>query len=69
MPIHVLASMITENIEPSEQRKRLIFGIMAFAAACGWATTGRASSLVGGIVLFALFWFGVLGIYQAKEKT
>ncbi|HEX9663282.1 MAG TPA: hypothetical protein VGB27_13415 [Candidatus Binatia bacterium] len=69
MPIQLLASMITGNIGPLEQRKRLIFGIMAFAAACGWAITGRASSLVGGIVLFALFWFGALGIYQAKEKT
>jgi len=42
---------------------------MAIAAACGWAITGRASSRMGGIILFALFWFGALGIYQAKEKT
>jgi hypothetical protein len=61
--------MITGNIRPSEQRKRLIFGVMAIAAACGWAITGRASSRMGGIILFALFWFGALGIYQAKEKT
>jgi hypothetical protein len=68
IPIHVLASMITGNIGPLEQRKRRIFGVMAFAAACGWAITGRASSLVGGIVRFALLWFGALGIYQLRKK-
>jgi hypothetical protein len=69
MAVYVPASMIAGNIGPSEQRKRLIFGILAFGAACGWAIAGRASSFAGAIVLFALFWFGVLGIYQAREKT
>jgi hypothetical protein len=61
--------MVAGNIGPSEQRKRLIFGALAIAAACGWAITGRARSLVGAMILFALFWFGVLGLYQAKKKT
>jgi hypothetical protein len=52
-----------------EQRKRLIFGILALSAGAVWAVTGRASSLSGTLVLFALFWFGVLGLIQAKEKT
>ncbi len=57
------------NIGVSEQRKRLIFGIFAVAAAIAWVLTGRASSFSGAVVLFALFWFGALGILQAKEKT
>jgi hypothetical protein len=57
------------NIGRSEQRKRLLFGILASAAAAVWVLTGRASSLSGAIVLFVLFWFGALGILQAKEKT
>jgi len=61
--------MIAGNIGPSEQRKRLIFGALALAAGCGWVITGRAKSIAGALVLFALFWFGVLGLFQAKEKT
>jgi hypothetical protein len=61
--------MTVGNIGPLEQRKRLIFGALAMAAACGWAVTGRARSVAGALILFALFWFGVLGLYQAKEKT
>jgi hypothetical protein len=57
------------NIGASEQRKRLLFGILAVVAAIAWAMTGRASSLTGAVVLFLLFWFGALGILQAKEKT
>jgi hypothetical protein len=57
------------NIGASEQRKRLFFGILAMAAAMASAITGRASSLSGILVLFILFWFGALGVLQAKEKT
>jgi hypothetical protein len=57
------------NIGASEQRKRLLFGVFALAAAMAWVFTGRASSFSGAIVLFALFWFGALGFLQAKEKT
>jgi hypothetical protein len=57
------------NIGVSEQRKRLFFGILAMAAAMAWAVTGRASSLSGILVLFILFWFGALGVLQAKAKT
>jgi hypothetical protein len=61
--------MIAGNIGPSEQRKRMIFGVLALAAGCGWVITGRAKSLAGAMILFALFWLGVLGLFQAKEKT
>jgi hypothetical protein len=57
------------NIGVSEQRKRLIFGIFALAGSIAWVLTGRASSFSGAMILFALFWFGALGIIQAKEKT
>lgn len=57
------------NIERAEQRKRLFFGIFALSAAIAWAMAGRANSLSGALVLFVLFWFGALGILQAKEKT
>jgi hypothetical protein len=62
-------SMAAGNIGPIEQRKRLLFGVVAMSAACGWALMGRARSVTGAIVLFALFWFGVLGFQQAREKT
>jgi hypothetical protein len=61
--------MTAGNIGSTEQRKRLLFGILAIAAGCGWAITGRAKSVTGALVLFALFWFGVLGFQQAREKT
>jgi hypothetical protein len=63
------SSMIAGNIGPAEQRKRLIFGVLTLAAGCGWVVTGRARSVAGALILFALFWFGVLGLFQAKEKT
>lgn len=61
--------MQSGNIAPSEQRKRLIFGVIALLAAIAWVITGRAGSFAGAIVLFTLFWFGALGLLQAKEKT
>jgi hypothetical protein len=61
--------MAAGNIGPTEQRKRLLFGMVAIAAACGWAIMGRARSVTGAMVLFALFWFGVLGFQQARAKT
>jgi hypothetical protein len=57
------------NISTSEQRKRLLFGVIALAAGIAWVITGRASSFSGAIVLFILFWFGARGFLQAKEKT
>jgi hypothetical protein len=61
--------MTSGNIGLFEQRKRLIFGVFACAAGIAWVFTGRASSFSGALVLFILFWFGTLGILQAKEKT
>jgi len=61
--------MIEGNIEPSEQRKRLLFGLLAFAMGGAWVLGGWANSLSGAIILFTLFWFGTLGMFQAKEKT
>jgi hypothetical protein len=63
------AHLARGNIGPSEQRQRLLFGVVALAAAVAWALMGRAGSYSGGVVLFVLFWFGVLGVLQAKEKT
>jgi hypothetical protein len=60
---------ITGNIGRSEQRKRLMFGVLAGAAAIAWIVTGRGSSFSGALFLFVLFWFSALGILQAKEKT
>jgi hypothetical protein len=68
-PLAFSAPMAAGNISASEQRKRLLFGTLAIAAAFGWVLTGRAKSVTGAMVLFALFWFGILGLYQAKEKT
>ena len=61
--------MIRGNIAPSEQRKRLIFGVLALAASIAWVLMGRTGSVSDVIVLFVLFWFGALGFLQAKEKT
>ena len=59
----------TGNIGVSEQRKRLIFGVLAGVAAIAWIVTGRTTSFSGALVLFVLFWFSALGILQAKKKT
>lgn len=61
--------MSSGNIAPSEQRKRLIFGVLALTAGITWVIMGRADSLSGVMVVFILFWFGALGVLQAKEKT
>jgi hypothetical protein len=60
---------LTGNIGRSDQRKRLLFGVFALAAAVAWLFTARAHSLSGAIILFVLFWFGALGVLQAREKT
>ncbi|HEX2226904.1 MAG TPA: hypothetical protein VHM64_07170 [Candidatus Binatia bacterium] len=59
----------TGNIGAAEQRKRLIFGVLAGVAAIAWIVTGRATSFSGALVLFFFFWFSALGILQAKRKT
>ena len=59
----------TGNIGVAEQRKRMIFGVIAGVAAIAWIVTGRATSFSGALVLFFFFWFSALGILQAKKKT
>ena len=61
--------MKTGNIGPSEGRKRLLLGVLSLAMGGAWVVSGWASTLSGALILFTLFWFGVLGIFQAKEKT
>lgn len=61
--------MIKGNIGPSEARKRLLLGLIAIAMGGAWVLAGGAKSLWGATILFTLFWFGALGLFQAKEKT
>ncbi len=61
--------MFKGNIGPSEGRKRLLLGVVALAMGGAWVLGGRATTLSGALILFAFFWFGVLGLFQAKEKT
>jgi hypothetical protein len=59
------------NIGPKESRKRLILGMALLAAgvsiAGGMALAGL--NRWWRIGLFAPFWMGSLGIFQALEKT
>ena len=57
------------NLGAGERRKRLIFGLVAFAGAVGMIVAGWVNSLMGWIVLFSLTLGGSLGLFQAKGKT
>jgi high-affinity Fe2+/Pb2+ permease len=59
------------NIGTGERRKRLVFGIVAFGV--GVVITvllvvARAP-LVWRLPLFLVFYFGALGVFQARDKT
>jgi hypothetical protein len=59
------------NIGTGERRKRLVFGIVAFGV--GVVITvllvvARAP-FVWRLPLFLVFYFGALGVFQARDKT
>ena len=57
------------NLGPGERRKRLIFGVVAFAGAVGLIAAGWVNSLIGWVLFFSLTLAGSLGLFQAKGKT
>jgi hypothetical protein len=59
------------NIGPKEQRKRLMFGIIAFAfgiALAAWLITTNAN-ILWRLVLFVPFAGAGIGYFQARDKT
>ena len=59
------------NIGPRERRKRLFAGMAGLAVGVGLALI-LISAGVGQawrLVLFLPYWFGALGVFQAREKT
>lgn len=60
-----------DNIGTGERRKRLVFGIVAFSVGAVIAVllvVARAP-LVWRLPLFLVFYFGALGVFQARDKT
>jgi len=57
------------NLGPCEGRKRLIFGLVAFAGALAVITAGWIQSLMGWVLFFALMVAGSLGLFEAKRRT
>ncbi len=61
--------MARGNLGPSEQKKRLIFGLAALFLGLGMLAISGMNSVYSWVFLFLLFWVAGLGIFQAKEKT
>jgi len=59
------------NITGAGQRRRLTHGLIAIVLGVAIAVTIIALGLSPGwlLVLFVPFWFGALGVIQAREKT
>jgi hypothetical protein len=59
------------NIGRRERRKRMVFGLVVLGA----GAAALALLLVAGVQplwrlpLFLVFWLGLLGVLQAREKT
>ena len=59
------------NIGRRERRKRMLFGLVVLGA----GAAALASLLVAGVQplfrlpLFLVFWVGLIGVLQAREKT
>ena len=59
------------NIGPRERRKRMVFGLVVL----GTGATALVALLVAGVQalfrlpLFLVFWVGLIGVLQAREKT
>jgi hypothetical protein len=56
------------NLGPKETRKRMIFGavMLALGFFLAYNLFNNAVSLV---VVFMIFWLGVLGLLQGQQKT
>lgn len=61
--------MVEGNIGAVEQRKRRIAGLAALALGLAAVLMARPTGAIWWIILFSLFWFGALGLFQAREKT
>jgi hypothetical protein len=59
------------NIGPNERRKRLVFGIAALGVGAAIAVLLILIDAPLGwrVPLFLPFFFGALGVFQAREKT
>jgi hypothetical protein len=59
------------NITGAGQRRRLTHGLIAIGLAVAIAATIITLGWSPGwlLVLFVPFWFGALGVIQAREKT
>jgi len=59
------------NITPSGQRRRFVTGMVAMAAGVIAAVVLVVAGVSPGwlALLFVPFWFGSLGLVQAREKT
>jgi hypothetical protein len=59
------------NIGPRERRKRLAFGFAALGVGTviGLLLILIHAPLIWRLPLFLLFFFGALGVFQAREKT
>lgn len=59
------------NLGPREQRKRLVFGVAALGASVLVAAMLVLThvALTWRLLLFVTFFFGALGVFQARDKT
>jgi chromate transport protein ChrA len=59
------------NLTPGGQRQRFVTGVIALAAGVIAAVVLIAAGVSPGwlALLFIPFWFGSLGLVQAREKT
>ena len=59
------------NIGTGERRKRLVFGIVAFGVGAVIAVllVVTRAPFVWRLPLFLVFYFGALGVFQARDKT
>lgn len=63
--------MCLSNIGPKEQRKRLIFGVIAlgFGIALGALLLATNADVLWRLVLFLPFAGAGIGYFQARDKT
>ena len=59
------------NITVGGQRRRFLMGVVAIAIGAAAAVALIAAGVSPGwlLILFIPFWFGALGLVQAREKT
>jgi hypothetical protein len=61
--------MAQGNLGFRETRKRFIIGVAGLILGLGLLVFSEMKSVYFWVFLFGFFWFGSLGIFQAKEKT